>query len=632
MRSQFRISLLVVAAATLVIMVLMSSSTRLEEKAHAATSTKLKISQFRENGPGGTGGSTARGSQDEFIEIYNNTDVPFLVGTDTDAGATPSNQGGIGVFASAGNGTTNNIVTLVCKIPDGTSIPARGYVLCVNVNGYTLSSLGAVNSTTGGGTNPGPVAITGGGTTSIGNFPIINGTPFAPGTLTCNPTPCTNTGSGALDGVGSSVDIPDDAGLVLINVGENIVGLGNNIPDNGSFGFVATGILFSNIVVYDRVGFAPYGSGAPGGNARPPNSDAFCEGGPTNCLRPVGDASTINHGTVDFYGDSGQYALLRRQSQSTAAPSQTIPRDTENNVDDFLMVAPKPAINIAANNTNFSSGTTFGLVSVLGAAGPHNNVAPPDLLEGTGGGVVSRTFDLSRPFNQLPNAERRYVIDNAGTTVNAGNMATTVQGNNPLGSYLFRFGFRNGSTVTAIGRLRFRIDQLSVPCGSTGTSTASASPGSAEARNLHQTAPNCQGTETTRTAVLKMLNMPTELVARENAGTDTATQIVRGTVIEDTSNTQTLPFPAPPAAGAETAINGGGINNSVVRTGSTQGSLVGEFVTSVPASAATPTAADFFYIAFRMGVVKGGSFRFIFQPEGAAGGGAPPAPFVTPVP
>lgn len=611
MRSQFRISLLVVAAATLVIMVLMSSSTRLEETAHAATSTKLKISEFRENGPASTG---VKGSQDEFIEIYNNTDAAFIVGT-TDL----SNQGGIGVFASAGNGVTDNVVTLVCQIPNGTVIPARGHVLCVNVNGYSLDTLGAVNSTTGGGTNPGAVAIAGGGASSRGNFPIINGTPARPGPF-------------------KTVDIPNDAGLALINVGDNTVSAGPPLPDNGSFGFGATGVSPLDVIVYDRVGFAPYGAGAPlqpchllnpascgtGGSARPSLADQFCEGGAAGCLRPVGDASTTVHGGLNFYGDSGQYSILRRQSSLSAGG--TIPRDSDNNADDYLMVAPKPGINIAFTITSFATALTNGLTSVLGAAGPLNQAGGADLPESS---LQSRLFDLGRALNQAPNAERRYVIDHAGTTVNAGNMATTVQNNNPMGSFLFRFGFRNTATTgAAIDRLRFRIDQLAVPCGQASPSPSQAITGSAEARNMSQAAPNCQGAET-RTAVLKVLNMPTELVARETTGVpagnaDPATQVVRGSVIEDTSR-------AP--AGSDMAPNGGGINNSVVRTGTAVGSLAGEYITTVPNSATSGgSSSDFFFMGFRMGVVKGGGFRFIIQPEGARGTPVPAAPTVTPVP
>ncbi|HUC20832.1 MAG TPA: hypothetical protein VMR98_05055, partial [Candidatus Polarisedimenticolaceae bacterium] len=409
----------------------------------------------------------------------------------------------------------------------------------------------------------------------------------------------------------TSVDIPNDAGLVLANVGSNTVGASSNVPDNGDFGFGATGVSPLSFTVYDRIGFAPYGSGAPlqtcqlantagcgsSGNARPSLADNYCEGGAAGCLRPVGDASTTNHGSAVFYGDSGQYSLLRRQTTLNA--DGTAPQDTNNNAQDILMVSPKPGINIAFNITNFPTGGTNGLVSVLGAAGPQNSNAPPDLPDPAV--LQSRLFDSGRTLNQTPNAERRYVIDDGGSGENAGNMNTTIQVNNPLGSFIFRFGFRNISAED-INKLRFRVDQLAVPCGQASPSPATAVTGSGNARNLSTTSPNCQGTDN-QTAVLKVLNMPTEVVSRESVPAGTP-ETVRGSVIEDTGN-----FPG----GVELAPNGGGINNSLVRTGSAQGSFTGEYSIVVPAG------GPYFYIGFRFGVVRGGSFKFIIQPEGLPG-------------
>jgi len=53
-----------------------------------------------------------------------------------------------------------------------------------------------------------------------------------------------------------------------------------------------------------------------------------------------------------------------------------------------------------------------------------------------------------------------------------------------------------------------------------------------------------------------------------------------------------------------------GINNNLVRTGTTQGSFTGEYSTVVPAG------GPYFFMAFRLGVVRGGTFKFIIQPEG----------------
>lgn len=93
---------------------------------------QLLISQFRLRGP------NPNGAQNEFIEIYNNTDSPHTVGA-TDASA------GYGVAASDG--------VLRCTIPNGTVIPARGHFLCVNSVGYSLGNYPSGNAPETGGTS-----------------------------------------------------------------------------------------------------------------------------------------------------------------------------------------------------------------------------------------------------------------------------------------------------------------------------------------------------------------------------------------------------------------------------------------------------------------------------------------------
>ena len=82
---------------------------------------QLLISEFRHFGPGG--------AEDEFVEIYNNSETEHVVAaTDGSPGysvATASNQTA---------GTTRFV------IPNGTRIPARGYFLAVNSDGYSLAS------------------------------------------------------------------------------------------------------------------------------------------------------------------------------------------------------------------------------------------------------------------------------------------------------------------------------------------------------------------------------------------------------------------------------------------------------------------------------------------------------------
>src|SRR5262245_36599619 len=73
------------------------------------SSSPLVISEFRLRGP--------NGASDEFIEIYNNTDVNHTV-------ASSDGSSGYALVASDG------IVRFV--IPNGTVIPARGHYLGVN--------------------------------------------------------------------------------------------------------------------------------------------------------------------------------------------------------------------------------------------------------------------------------------------------------------------------------------------------------------------------------------------------------------------------------------------------------------------------------------------------------------------
>lgn len=85
----------------------------------------LLISEFRLRGPSG--------AQDEFIEIYNNSDSTHVVTASDDSA-------GYSVAASDG--------VIRCFLPNGQAIPGRGHFLCVNVMAYSLSSYPAGNGTT----------------------------------------------------------------------------------------------------------------------------------------------------------------------------------------------------------------------------------------------------------------------------------------------------------------------------------------------------------------------------------------------------------------------------------------------------------------------------------------------------
>ena len=87
------------------------------------TSGNVLISEFRLRGP--------NGSNDEFIELYNNTNSPITVG---------ALDGSSGWALVAANGVT------VFTLPNNTTIPARAHYLVVNSNpvgGYSLGSYAA---------------------------------------------------------------------------------------------------------------------------------------------------------------------------------------------------------------------------------------------------------------------------------------------------------------------------------------------------------------------------------------------------------------------------------------------------------------------------------------------------------
>ncbi|MFL6209282.1 MAG: metallophosphoesterase [Pyrinomonadaceae bacterium] len=86
------------------------------------TAGQVLISEFRLRGP--------NGADDEFVELYNNTNAPLSVGT---------SDGSAGWALVASDGNVRYVV------PSGTSIPARGHFLVVNNNptgGYSLAPPG----------------------------------------------------------------------------------------------------------------------------------------------------------------------------------------------------------------------------------------------------------------------------------------------------------------------------------------------------------------------------------------------------------------------------------------------------------------------------------------------------------
>lgn len=128
------------------------------------------ISEFRLRGPGpGTSpepnGIISQPANDEFVEIYNNTNSPILV-------ATTDGSSGWSLVASDG--------LVRFTIPNGTVIPARGHYLGVNSFGYSLAGYPAGNGTSATGdtsyTNdiPDNAGIALFNTSNVSNFVLAN--------------------------------------------------------------------------------------------------------------------------------------------------------------------------------------------------------------------------------------------------------------------------------------------------------------------------------------------------------------------------------------------------------------------------------------------------------------------------
>jgi hypothetical protein len=112
-------------ARILVLTLIASAAVLLFVKSGRTSSAPLVISEFRFRGP--------NGANDEFVEIYNNTDTDHTVA---------SSDGSSGYALAASDGVIRFV------IPNGTVIPARGHYLGVNSVAYSLSSYPAGNGTT----------------------------------------------------------------------------------------------------------------------------------------------------------------------------------------------------------------------------------------------------------------------------------------------------------------------------------------------------------------------------------------------------------------------------------------------------------------------------------------------------
>ncbi|PYT00587.1 MAG: hypothetical protein DMF65_08515, partial [Acidobacteria bacterium] len=249
--------------------------------------------------------------QDEFVELYNNTDSDIVVST-TDGSA------GWSLVASDGAARFT--------IPVGTIIPARGHYLAVNSNGYSLADYGGVGAANG--------------------------------------------------DITYTADIPDGTGIALFRT-----------ADPASF------------TLANRLDAAGYSS--------------------VDALYREGAGFTARGETTSDL----DYSFVRSMARTTGG----LPKDTGNNVSDFILV-----------NTD---GAFTGMGQVLGAPGPENLSSPIQRNNQFGASLL----DTSVSASQSPNRVRDLTQD--------------PQNNSQFGTLSIRRTFTN-NTGAPVSELRFRIVEV----------------------------------------------------------------------------------------------------------------------------------------------------------------------------
>ncbi len=181
---RYRIALFSVLLVVTTISLLVSFPQQTTKAQNGSASTvPLIISEFRLRGP--------QGPQDEYIEIYNNSDSAHVVNS------VDGTASGYALVGSSNATLNDTLVTTRFVIPNGTVIPARGHLLAINSNtpgGYSLG-----NYPSG--------APSGGGSTAIGNITYTIQIPDNVGIALFGTSVAFNyTLGNRIDAVGSSSD------------------------------------------------------------------------------------------------------------------------------------------------------------------------------------------------------------------------------------------------------------------------------------------------------------------------------------------------------------------------------------------------------------------------------------------
>ena len=319
----------------------------------AVPATPLIISEFRLRGPGADGvAPSADDSEDEFVEIYNNSDSAVTVN---------AFDGSAGFALAASDGVTR------FTIPNGTVLPARGHYLGVNSVGYSLASYPAA-------TNPAT-----NGAATAGGAPTFTGAyaPSGKSRLKAKAVPRTTVQRGARTNGGASTAAGEDVPGPSAAAGDATYTTG--IADNAGIALFRTSNPL-NFTLANRLDAV--------GSTSEANTN-YKEGAGYPAITPF----PIEYSFVrDLCGKDGS------TSQLGACPNAGFPSDSGDNASDFIFID--------------TSGTPAGAGQRLGAPGPENSTSPIQRNNQLPGSLIFPCVSSSSP----PNRVRDFTSDPANNS------------------------------------------------------------------------------------------------------------------------------------------------------------------------------------------------------------------------
>lgn len=322
------------------------------------------ISEFRFRGPAG--------ADDEFAEIYNNTDLDMVV-------STADGSGGWALVSS------DNTATPKFVIPNGTIIPARGHYLGVNSNGYSLNAY--------------PAGIN---TNATGDTTYTTGIPDNAGiALFQTANPANFNLANRLDAAGFSA-VPNS----LYREGNGLTP-SNGVPVNADFSFVRQ--LMSGLPQDTNNNRADFELVATDGNATVLSAQLGAAG-PENLTSPIQRNATIKASLIEPQvvstqspnrvrvgsGNSGTLSIRRRFINRTG---QNVARLRFRVVDITTLgtpigIAPQADLRLITSG-DFGITTSLGNLTVRGTALEE----PPDQINGGG---LNSSVTVFLPGGGLP--------------------------------------------------------------------------------------------------------------------------------------------------------------------------------------------------------------------------------------